>query len=87
MCTSAQVEAGELSAATDNHLDTSIAQSDAIRQVQVLQLEEELRTGTRRPRTGIQVASVPLRTAAAASVASVAAAQRTGVDASDLCAT
>ena len=43
MNATSQIEASELGAAAHDHLDAGVAETDAVSQVEVLQLEEELR--------------------------------------------
>ena len=79
------VETGQLGATADDHLDAGVAQTDAVGQVQVLQLQEEhlarsaaVRTRCRTRRVA-RLAAVALRAAAAAAVVA-----RTRLDARDL---
>ena len=69
---SAKVEARELGTAAHNHLNARVFQTDAVRQVQVLQLQVQLR-----PRIGAQIIGVAVPVVAAGP-------QRAGVDAGDL---
>ena len=69
---SAKVEARELGTAAHNHLNARVFQTDAVRQVQVLQLQVQLR-----PRIGAQIIGVAIPVVAAGP-------QRAGVDAGDL---